>query len=84
MAKARIEETGIMNAELADQRIERRHLGGVERRHMHRLAAHQNVEFIGIEDQVGEPRLYNGSQKSKTSWAARLSTSITAVWCLPR
>jgi hypothetical protein len=38
MAEARIEEAGIVDAELADQRIERRHLGGVERRHVHGLA----------------------------------------------
>jgi hypothetical protein len=38
VAETRIEETGIVNAELADQRIERRHLGGIERRHMDGLA----------------------------------------------
>ena len=35
MAEAGIEEAGIVDAEFADQRIERRHFGGVERRHVH-------------------------------------------------
>jgi hypothetical protein len=58
MAEAGIEEAGIVDAEFADQRIERHHLGGIERRHMHRLAADEDVELVRIEDQlVASPRL---------------------------
>ena len=52
MAEAGIEEAGIVDAEFADQRIERHHLGGIERRHMHGLARDEDIELVGIEDQL--------------------------------
>ena len=52
VAEAGIEEAGIVNAELADQRIERHHLGGVVRRDRHRLARRQDVELVRIEHDV--------------------------------
>src|SRR6185437_12479435 len=58
IAETRVEEAGIVNAELADQRIERHHLGGIVRRDGDRLAAHQDVELVRIEDEVaGRVRL---------------------------
>src|SRR5690606_24703179 len=41
----------VMDAELADQRIERRHFRGVAGRHMHRLAADQDVELVRVENE---------------------------------
>ena len=55
VAEAGIEEAGIVHAELADQRIEGHHLGGIVGRHVHRLARHQDVELVGIEDQLRRP-----------------------------
>src|SRR5882672_2901071 len=52
IAEARIEEARIVHAELADQRIERDHLGGVVGRHLHRLLGGEDVELVGIEDQA--------------------------------
>ena len=52
VAKAGIEETGIVDAKLADQRVERRHFGGIKRRHMHCLPRNENVELVRIEDDV--------------------------------
>jgi hypothetical protein len=51
MAEAWIEETGIMHPELADQRVEGHHLGGIVRRHVHRLLADQYVEGVWVKDQ---------------------------------
>src|SRR5437660_2384068 len=45
-----IEEAGIMYAELADQRIERHHLGGIVRRHLHRLLRGKDIKLARIED----------------------------------
>ena len=52
VAEARIEEAGVVHAEFADQRIERHHLGGVVRRHLHRFLGSEDVELVGIEDQA--------------------------------
>lgn len=52
MAEPGVKETGIMNAELAHQRIERRHLGGIEWRYMNGLAGNEDVEFVRVEDEV--------------------------------
>jgi hypothetical protein len=52
IAEAGIEEAGIMHAEFADQRIERHHLGGVIRRHLHGFLGGQDVELAGIENQA--------------------------------
>ena len=49
--RSRIEEARIVHAELADQRIERHHLGGVVRRHLHGLLGRQDIEFVRVEDQ---------------------------------
>src|SRR5690606_24607193 len=52
VAEAWIEEAGIVDAELADERVEGRHLGGIERRDMHGLARDEDVELVRIEDQL--------------------------------
>src|SRR5258707_14985262 len=52
ITKTGIEEAGIMHAELADQGIERPHLGGVIRRHLHGFLGGEDVELAGIEDQA--------------------------------
>src|SRR5260370_17392012 len=52
IAEAGIEESGIVHAEFADQRIERHHLGGIFRRHLHRLFRRQDVELAGIENET--------------------------------
>src|SRR6266852_619164 len=49
MAEPGIEEAGIVHTELSDQRIERHHLSGVVRRHLHGLFRGQDVELIGVE-----------------------------------
>src|SRR5271170_4178803 len=51
MAKARIEEAGVMNAELADRRIDRRHFGGKIRRDMHPLARGEDIELVRVENE---------------------------------
>ncbi len=51
MAEAGIEEACVMHPELAHQRIERHHLGGVIGRHAHRLARGQDVELIRLQHQ---------------------------------
>ena len=52
VAETRIEEAGIVHAEFADQRIERHHLGGIIRRHLHRFLGRQDIELVGIEHQA--------------------------------
>ena len=65
IAEAGIEEAGIVHAEFADQGIERHHLGGVIRRHLHGFLRGQNVELAGIEDQAAVgPRVAIASQNS--------------------
>ena len=41
-----------MHAEFSDKWIKRHHLGGIVRRHLHRLLGGQNVEFIRIKDEA--------------------------------
>src|SRR5690606_31453072 len=53
MSKARIEKARIMHAEFTHKRIEWHHFSRVGGRNMHRLIADQNVELVGIEDQLG-------------------------------
>ena len=67
IAETGIEEAGVMHAEFADQRIERHHLGGIVRRHLHRLGRCEDVKFVRIEDQAASARAAIGSQKSATS-----------------
>src|SRR5262245_50372023 len=52
VAEARIEEAGIVHAILADQGIERRHLGDIGRRHRHALLRGENVEFVRVENEA--------------------------------
>src|SRR3954468_13401696 len=49
ISEPRIEEARIVHAELADERVERHHLGRIVRRDLHCLLGGKNVEFIGIE-----------------------------------
>ena len=54
-----VEEAGVVHAKLADQRIERHHLGRIVGRHLHGFLRGQDVELVGIEDQPPlTPRLY--------------------------
>src|SRR5690606_20127890 len=48
MPEAGIEEAGVVHPEFPDKRVERHHLRGIERRHVHGLAADQDVELVGI------------------------------------
>src|SRR6185437_5349265 len=52
IAEAGVEEAGIVHPEFADQGIERHHLGGVIRRHLHGFLGGQDVELAGVEDQA--------------------------------
>src|SRR3954451_14516212 len=60
IAEARIEKACIMHAEFADQRIERHHLCGIVRRHLHRLFRSQDVELAGIENERAIAPYRNG------------------------
>ena len=51
VTETRIEEAGIVNAELADQWIEGRHFCGVVGRNVNGFARHEDIELVGIEDQ---------------------------------
>ena len=50
VAEAGVEEAGVVDAELADHGEVGRHLGGVVGRDVHRLAADEDVEGAGVED----------------------------------
>ena len=50
IAESGIEEAGVMDAELPDQRVVGDHLGGMVGRHGDRLARRQDMEVVGIED----------------------------------
>src|SRR5215217_4039502 len=52
MTEARIEETCVMHAKLADQGVERHHFGRMIGRHAHGLARGQYVELARIEDET--------------------------------
>ncbi len=52
MAEAGVEEAGIVHAELTYQRIERHHLGSIVGRHVHAFARHQDIELVGIENEL--------------------------------
>ncbi len=52
IAEAGVEEARIMHAKFTDQRIERHHLGGVGRRHLHGFLGGEDVELARIEDQA--------------------------------
>src|SRR6201989_993563 len=54
-AEAGIEEAGVVHAKLADQRIERHHLGGIVRRYLYRLFRSEDVELAGIENEAVLP-----------------------------
>src|SRR5712691_6844962 len=59
IAEAGIEEAGIMHAEFADQWVERHHLRGIIRRHLHGFLRGENVELAGIENEAAiGPRRY--------------------------
>src|SRR5688572_5494505 len=51
MPEPRIEEARVVHTELADQRIERHHLGRLVGRHLYGFLRGENVELVGIEDQ---------------------------------
>ena len=60
VAEARVEEAGVVDAELADHGEVGRHLGGVVGGDVHRLAADEDVEGAGVEDDppvAGDDRL---------------------------
>ena len=67
MAEAGVEEAGVVDAELADHREVGRHLGGVVGRHVHRLAADEDVEGAGVEDDPAVARPRTSSQNSAGS-----------------
>src|SRR5882724_4915471 len=52
IAKTRIKESRIVDAEFTDQWIERHHFGGEIGRHLHRFLGGQNIELTRIEDQA--------------------------------
>src|SRR3569623_192530 len=52
IAEAGVEEARVMDAEFADQRIERHHFGGEIRRHLHRFFRRENVELARIENEA--------------------------------
>src|SRR5262249_46306252 len=52
VAEAGVEESGIVHAKLAHQRIERHHLGGVVGRHLHRLLGGEDIELVGVENEA--------------------------------
>src|SRR5262245_2137986 len=52
VAEARIEEAGVVHAILADERIERRHLGDVGRRHRHALLRGEDVELVRVKNEA--------------------------------
>ena len=52
IAEARIEEAGIVHAVLPDQRIERRHLRYIGRRHRYALLRGKDVELMRIEHEA--------------------------------
>src|SRR5262249_47393667 len=58
IAETGIEESGIMNAEFADQRIEWNHLRGIAGRHLDRFCGSQNVKLVRVKDQrpIGSPQ----------------------------
>jgi len=51
MSEAGVEEAGVMHAEFAHQRVERHHLGGMCRRHPHRLLGGEDVELVRVQHQ---------------------------------
>ncbi len=61
IAETGVEEAGVMDAEFADERVERHHLGGVVGRHLDGLLGGEDVELVRVEDQraflVGADRL---------------------------
>src|SRR5262249_5578487 len=61
LAEAGIEEPGVVNAELADRRIDRRHFAGEIGPNLHLLARAENIELVRIENEApvgaGEDRL---------------------------
>src|SRR5262245_11620777 len=52
IAEAGIEEAGIVHPILADQRIERRHLGDIGRGHRHALLRGEDVELVRVENEA--------------------------------
>ena len=59
IAEPGIEEAGIVDAEFADQWIERHHFGRIVGRHLHRFLRCKDVELVRIEDQaLVRPRLH--------------------------
>jgi hypothetical protein len=52
MAEAGVEEARVMHPELAHHGQIGRHLGGVIGRDMHRLAADEDIERAGVEDDL--------------------------------
>ena len=67
VAEAGVEEAGVMHPELADHGEIGRHLGGIVGRDRHRLAADEDVEGAGVEDDAAVAWLRISSQKSAGS-----------------
>ena len=56
LPEAWIEEAGVVDAKLADRRVDRGHLGGEIGRDLYLLARRQNIELIRIENQAAGRR----------------------------
>ena len=83
VAEAGIEEAGIMDAELAHQRIERHHLGGIVGRDRHRLAADQDVELVRVQHDVARghwPRSAPSNRPGPARRACRRRSGRCAAW----
>src|SRR5258708_7329165 len=52
VTEARIKEAGVVDAEFADQRIERNNFGGVIGRHLDGFLGRQDVELVGIKNEA--------------------------------
>src|SRR5690606_27455097 len=52
MTETGIEETGVVNAELPDQRVEGRHFRRMGGRHVYRLAGNQDVKLVRVKHEV--------------------------------
>ncbi len=83
-AETGIEEARVMHPELADHRQIGRHLGGVVGRDRHRLAADEDVEGAGVEDDPRRRGCGPLPRNPRGRNAPIRSRSITPVWGLAR
>src|SRR5581483_8566186 len=56
-AEAGVEEARVVDAELADRRVDRGHLGRLQHRDLDRVLGGEDVELAGIEQQLAAARL---------------------------